>query len=364
MKVLCVTEDLGSGGAQRQLVTLALNLVDHGHEVTFLIYVDNNFYSESVISKGINIVKVLNYTPLKRILRIRKEIRDNNYDVIISFLIGPSFACAIAGFPSRNWKWCLSERGSAGLKYSFKTRVQRQFHRFADIITTNSHTNLNYILKSIPFLKVQKCRVIYNAIDLNIWMPNGQYNLNNSRRILIVAASHHWIKNGLGLLEALNRLTEDEKKRIIVHWYGELQKVDLINSSLKDEQILLSKYNLQDVIRYFPATGDLNNKMRTADCVGLFSFDEGLPNALCEGMACGKPIVSSQVSDIPLFIEDNVNGFLCDARKVDSIVDSLRRFIYADVELLRNMGLRNRAKAVELFDKGKIVQEYLDLITQ
>ena len=38
MKILCLIDDLGSGGAQRQLVNLSKGFVSRGHEVSFLVY--------------------------------------------------------------------------------------------------------------------------------------------------------------------------------------------------------------------------------------------------------------------------------------------------------------------------------------
>lgn len=38
MKILCVIDCLGSGGAQRQLVNLATAFKEKGHEVSFLVY--------------------------------------------------------------------------------------------------------------------------------------------------------------------------------------------------------------------------------------------------------------------------------------------------------------------------------------
>ena len=38
MKILCVIDSLGSGGAQRQLVGLAIGFKERGHEVSFLVY--------------------------------------------------------------------------------------------------------------------------------------------------------------------------------------------------------------------------------------------------------------------------------------------------------------------------------------
>jgi len=38
MIILCVIDTLGSGGAQRQLVNIAIGFKERGHTVSFLVY--------------------------------------------------------------------------------------------------------------------------------------------------------------------------------------------------------------------------------------------------------------------------------------------------------------------------------------
>jgi glycosyltransferase involved in cell wall biosynthesis len=102
--------------------------------------------------------------------------------------------------------------------------------------------------------------------------------------------------------------------------------------------------------------------MLEADVVGLFSFFEGLPNTICEGMALGKPILASAVSDIPLFIEDEINGKLFNPFDVNSIAESIRYFLSLRRDELEMMGVQNRQKAVELFDHKKNLRKYIELI--
>jgi hypothetical protein len=55
VKILCVIDNLGSGGAQRQLVEIALCLKDLGFHMQFLTYQPESFYYSSLINKGIAI---------------------------------------------------------------------------------------------------------------------------------------------------------------------------------------------------------------------------------------------------------------------------------------------------------------------
>ena len=102
--------------------------------------------------------------------------------------------------------------------------------------------------------------------------------------------------------------------------------------------------------------------MQQADIIGLFSFFEGLPNVICEGMAFGKPILASNVSDIPLLVEDNVNGKVVDPQEPESIAEGLRFFIHSKSPTLEIMGNNSRKKALKYFEQEMIMKSYQELI--
>jgi hypothetical protein len=54
MKILCITENLGSGGAERQLCGLAIELKKKGYDVKVVTYLENQFYQPLLESSGVN----------------------------------------------------------------------------------------------------------------------------------------------------------------------------------------------------------------------------------------------------------------------------------------------------------------------
>jgi glycosyltransferase involved in cell wall biosynthesis len=165
----------------------------------------------------------------------------------------------------------------------------------------------------------------------------------------VVPASHRKVKNLLGLIEAVHKLSSNEKQKIIIDWYGDknadIYSYDLYCLALKK----IEAYNLQSVIYLHSPTNNISAIIQNADFVGLFSFHEGFPNSVCEGMACGKPIIVTKVSDIPVIIEDGIGGFLCNAEDVDSITETLKKAIYLSQNDFIKMGNYNLIRAKELF---------------
>jgi len=86
MKILCVIDHLGPGGAQRQLVELALGFNEKGHDVQFLTYHRIPFFEPSLKDQGIRINWIEGSNYLRRFWRIRRFIRKGGYDAVLSFL--------------------------------------------------------------------------------------------------------------------------------------------------------------------------------------------------------------------------------------------------------------------------------------
>lgn len=356
MKILCVIDSLGSGGAQRQLVNLAIGFKEHGYEVNFLVYHNANFYYEELEKVNIPVHQIIESNFLKRVLKMRKFIRGNNYGVVISFLEPPSFICELASLPLRKWEHIVGERSSdPKIMNSFKRRIFRWFHLLADHVVANSHENAAMVRKIVPVLPKKKCHVIYNFVDETKWKPSDDYvPLKSGKLHLIVAASHQYLKNAKGLVEAVNQLSAENQSKIIVDWYGDKSP----DNSYLEIDSRVEELNLKHIICFHNATSLIYEKVINADAVGLFSFYEGLPNIICESMTAGKAIIASDVSDLSRFLDREL---LFTPTDVDQIKHRIEFLISLTPEELKRIGNQNRENAKLLFQKKAILTQYINL---
>ncbi|MFB9057051.1 glycosyltransferase [Mariniflexile ostreae] len=359
MKILCVIDSLGSGGAQRQLVELAKGFKEKGHEVQFLVYHDYNFFEQDLIKSQISITLIPESNYFKRLIKMRRFIRDGDFNGIISFLEGANFISTVAGFPFKKWKLVVGER-SANPKIltSFKLRFYRWFHVFSDHVVANSQANLDMVKKANPLLRNKKCAVIYNFTTM------GEVALTipkNQKLVITVPASYRNVKNTEGLVEGINLLTENHKKKLIINWYGSIETkggkayYNKVSKKIKE-------YKLEDVIHLNEASTDIANIYKNSDFIALLSHFEGFPNVISEAMTIGRPVIVTKVSDIPIFVKENENGFLCDSTNTLSIKNAFEKAIETTEKERNIMGLNNLEKAKTLFDKDKIVNAYLTLL--
>lgn len=78
MIILCVTDSLGSWGAQHQLVKLAFYFKETRHDVSFLTYHHVPQYNLILEKKCISISCTQEPNDLKRLLKMRSIIRRDN----------------------------------------------------------------------------------------------------------------------------------------------------------------------------------------------------------------------------------------------------------------------------------------------
>jgi glycosyltransferase involved in cell wall biosynthesis len=362
LKILCVIDSLTSGGAQRQLVELALGFKEKGNDVQFLTYHYIPFYNATLEKRDISITLIQEPNYLKRLLKMRYFIRRGKFDVVLSFLEASNFICEISGLPYRNWKLVVGERNAnPALLKSPKLVLYRWFHFFADYIVANSYMNIEFVKKINPLLKRSKCKTIYNLIDFNHWevAPNN-YRKKSSKLKLVVLARHSYQKNLIGLINALSLLSKQEKEIISVEWYGDGATGSYVDETYPVAIKEISLSDIRTIISFHPASHNVLEIIQESDIVGLFSLYEGLPNAICEAMACGKPVICSNVSDMSRILTYDKN-LLFNPKDPHSIKDVLSYILSLGKDQLIEIGLTNAKIAKEKFKKEEVISKYLEL---
>jgi glycosyltransferase involved in cell wall biosynthesis len=102
--------------------------------------------------------------------------------------------------------------------------------------------------------------------------------------------------------------------------------------------------------------------MRSAVCLVLPSFSEGLGRVVLEAMACGRPVIGTRVGGIPEMIEDEITGLLVSPGDPNGLAESLLRLL-EDPKLAEAMGRRGRAKVESLFTEEKYFRGFTELLT-
>jgi glycosyltransferase involved in cell wall biosynthesis len=98
--------------------------------------------------------------------------------------------------------------------------------------------------------------------------------------------------------------------------------------------------------------------MESLDVFVMPSFTEGTPNSIVEAMACGKPIIASEVGGIPDMIGCE-SGILVPPGNVSALAGAMLR-LTKDAELRRTMGRAARERYEQLFSPTVVVPLMLE----
>ncbi len=91
--------------------------------------------------------------------------------------------------------------------------------------------------------------------------------------------------------------------------------------------------------------------------------EEGIPNAVKEGMAMGLPVVSTQHAGIPELVDDGASGLLVAERNVEALVAALRRLI-ARPERWPSMGRAGRDRVEERYNAEPLNDRLVEIYGQ
>lgn len=98
-----------------------------------------------------------------------------------------------------------------------------------------------------------------------------------------------------------------------------------------------------------------------ADVFVIPSLMDNLPNTVLESLMCGTPVIGFPVGGIPDMIQDGVNGFITEEMSVNSLVETLIKFLnnptcFNEVEIRNN--------AIIKYDQKVQSKKYIDLFAK
>lgn len=356
-KILCLIDTLGIGGAERQMIGLALFLKQKGYQVDLVTYYNHAFYAELVEKYGLVVktlcVKNSKWSKLKTVWKQIKEA--GGYDWLIAYKDGPAIIGCLLKIFGGKFRLIVSERSTNQLISKYD-KIKFNLYRFADYVVPNATSQGKFIEQHFPILS-NKIVTISNFTDTDYFVP--VLTENNGMITIMTAARISKAKNILNYLCAIKAL-KDKGIKAKFEWYGDVQA----GEESYGEKVFATykEFHIEDMITFHPATTKIVQHYQSCDIFCLPSIYEGFPNVICEAMSCGKPIICSRVCDNPYIVKENENGILFNPHDVDEIVNQLTSICNMPAEELSIWGNKSRQIAENLFSKEAFVQKYINLI--
>jgi glycosyltransferase involved in cell wall biosynthesis len=362
MRCTLIIYSLTSGGAERVISNMANYWAAKGWEINLLTFDDDKkkpFYDlDSQISHiplGIAgqspnpIIGIWNN--LTRIQPLRTAIIRSKPNVVISFLHQTNEIVLLAT------RWLnvpvvVSERNDPASETTGKVWVKlRQWtYPFADRIVVQTKRAGDYFSSKLQ----ERICVIPNPVLL----PPDEKKISDkllSDRSLIGIGRLEPQKGFDLLLEAMAKLKD---------CYPEWTLTILGEGELRPQlESLRNELGLGDRVHLLGRVKNPHEFLKQADIFIMSSRFEGFPNALCEAMACGLPVISTDCPNGPReIIRDAIDGILVPNEDVSALVAAMERLMSDEKERQR---LAARAKEVtEKFGLEKVMVIWESLINE
>ena len=354
-KIILFTDCLGAGGAQRQLVGLAIMLKEKDYNVTVATYHNIDFYKKQLDDAGVRNLVIPNGSNKKtRIWAVRTFLKKERPDWVVSYQETPSLLACIAKVTGCKFRLIVSERNTTQA-VGMNERVRFFLYRWADAIVPNSYAQENYLTSHYPWMQ-KKLKTITNFVDLDYF----SFIERKKRKVpeIVIAATIWSSKNTLGFIEAVKKLV-DRNSRFHVSWYGKSNiDMDYYNESLQKIQ----EYGIQDYIELKDKTKQIKNVYHNADLFCLPSFYEGTPNVICEAISTGLPVACSDVCDNYIYVKPGCNGVLFDPNNPNDMANKISQLLYISSLEFEKYQNNSRQIALGKLSKDVFVDAYVKII--
>lgn len=127
-----------------------------------------------------------------------------------------------------------------------------------------------------------------------------------------------------------------------------------------DLRDLAASLNLGRHVQFLGEARDVRPLLNGASMFVLPSVSEGLPLTVLEAMACGLPVVATDVGGTPEAVEDGRTGLLVPPRSPSPLAEAILR-LRGDEASAREMGREGRWRAEASFDVRGMVSRYESL---
>lgn len=363
LRLLFVIDSLGSGGAQRQMVTLATALASRGHTpIVFIYQPDHLHFAPDLERAGIEVRAArkgfrFSAAPL---VALHRMLRREAFDAVLAYLPTPSLYAELATRFAGRPPLVVSERTT--FVTGMPTRMERSrahLHRLADVVVANSHHHREAMEAAFPWLR-GVVRTIWNGMDLERFAPGGAPRRDD----LLAVASIRPLKNARRLAEALVLLRDAGRHVPRIRWAGKIEPFDGSASEKAAVDAILAAAGLADRWEWLGERDDVPTLLRQHAALVHPSLVEGLSNAICEALASGLPVLAGSVGDQTRLVQDGTTGFLFDPLSAPAIADALHRFASLDQPARDAMGAAGVAFAQAQLSAARMTDAYEALFAE
>jgi glycosyltransferase involved in cell wall biosynthesis len=261
-----------------------------------------------------------------------------------------------AHFGTNSAAVALFARLLGGPRYSFTVHGPEEFDHpielslpekiaHASAVIAVSDFGRSQLYRWIPYAEWPKVEVVRCGVDAAFLAAGPQPIVDNRRMLCIGRLSEQ--KGQLLILEALAGLAaQGIDVEMVLAGDGPMRPT---------VERRVRELGLEASVRItgWVSNDDVRKELLAARILLLPSFAEGLPVALMEALALGRPAISTYVAGIPELLQNRINGWLIPAGSIDALKAAIRQALETPVAELATMGRAGAAAVAERHDANR-----------
>ena len=346
--ILHLMNFVGSGGAERYIISLVKGLKDK--DFKFYLGVSqrtNNGFERELQELGVDIVLL----PMKKVydmkaaIMICKFCKENDIDIVHTHFLRENCVAVLSKFFGNEVK--IINTCHMNWENTFGVQILNRFiTRFNYRIIAVSQSVKNILEKE--GIKENKIQVIYNGVDCDYFGSNIDSTIDSEFgidkdvfKVLTIARFNHE-KGHFYLLDVIEKLSHKidlENTRFLLVGDGELKEN-------------VEKYAVyKGVDKYIIFTGvrnDIKNILNGVDLYISPSKNEALGISILEAMACGIPVIATNVGGTSEILGKD-NEFLVDYGDKDKAVCDILKIYNNESNIKEKISSSGRRRIKDIF---------------
>ena len=360
INVIHLVDELTIGGLEKILTTIVLNLDRKKYNVSVWCLREGGFFANKLVKEGID-VKILHISTSRNPLSIHKLyklLKSRKFDIIHTHAYSAGtigrISAFLAGVPV-----IISHNHSV---YDYYNKYYHFVEWLLCLITDKIICVSDIVRKftnETQRINANKLITIHNGID-SVCSVTGK-EASDIRKELGIPHNHSIICTIAHMEEHKGIKYLLESASLLLQSRNDISFLLVGEGALKEELKRLSTdLKIEKNVIFTGERSNIPEILSLTDIFVLPSLREGLGLAILEAMACGKPVIATNVGGVPEIVKDGVTGILVSPKDPEALHTAMKELL-DDKEMQKKMGANGKKVCNEKFNSKVMVGQIENL---
>lgn len=346
-RVILLTPSMSKGGAETQLLKLALFLKSEGDQVLIISLKPIDEFNGLLERSGLEVLFLNNWSShfLSNLRLLHGRVKSFQPQVMVAFMF---IAIIFARLLKKRLKFKLISSIRISVLPAKWYLPFKLTEGLDDVVVYNSLAAKSNFESRNPGLK--RGLVIHNGISI----PADTAEMSGKSGIFrwVCVGHFRWNKDYPTLFKAIALIRD---QHFCVDILGELNGADW-------PYRMIEELNIQDRVNLIGFRPDTAAYLNESDAFVLSSFSEGMPNAVLEAMAHALPVLISDIDGNRELLEAVKCGFLFEKQNEYELATRMLNMMDISLSERKELGERGRQYLKMEFSEGFVMRQWKALI--